>query len=57
MLNVFKRNKVPTLQQKKSIVNNDINIEEYDPIAIMTLIVIPALFLISMKLFMNFGHI
>jgi len=55
MLNILKRNKVPTLYQKKAIVNNDINIEEYDPMAIMTLILIPTLFLISMKLFMSFG--
>lgn len=55
MLNILKRNKVPTLYQKKTIVNNDINIEEYDPMAIMTIIMIPTLFLISMKFFMSFG--
>lgn len=57
MNNIFKKDKTPTLNQEKDLINVDINFNEYDPIAIGTIVAISSLFLLSIKVFMMTGTI
>ena len=57
MFNIYKKNKIPRLEQKKTFINNDIRLSDYDPLAVFTLVLIPTLMLISMKIYMISGTI
>jgi hypothetical protein len=57
MFNIYKKNKVPRLNQKKALINNDLTLSEYDPLSVFTIVSIPTLLLISMKIFMMKGSI
>ena len=57
MFNIYKKNKMPRLDQKKPLINNDITLSDYDPLAVFTIVLIPSALLISMKLFMMSGTI
>lgn len=48
---------MPRLDQKKPLINNDITLSDYDPLAVFTIVLIPSALLISMKLFMMSGTI
>lgn len=55
MLENLRRNKIKTLEPKRSYIINDINIKEYDLSAVMTMIIVPTLFLLSMQLIVSAG--
>ncbi len=55
MFDFLRRSKIKTLEPRKKLVVNDIYIENYDKQCTLTLIAIPVLFLISLKLFMMIG--
>lgn len=57
MFAINKKNKIPNLKQKKTLINNDLTLSEYDPLSVLTVTLVPTLFLISMKLFMMKGTI
>lgn len=48
-------NKIRTLQPKKELIKNDINIKEYDLTSVSTVIAVSTLFLLSMKLIVLAG--
>lgn len=57
MFELIKKSKVPSLEPKKSLVHNDIDIEEYDLLAVFTVIFISIMFLVSMKVILIVGHL
>ncbi|WP_158005560.1 hypothetical protein [Methanosphaera sp. WGK6] len=57
MFESIKRNKIQTLEPKKSIINNDIDIGEYSLIAAFTLIAVPTIFLICTQLMITIGYL
>lgn len=57
MFKSIKKNKIKTLEPNKPIINNDIDIKEYDVKAILTIILIPSIFLVSMKTLLLIGYI
>lgn len=57
MFELIKKSKVPSLEPKKSLVHNDIDIEEYDLLAVFTVIFISIMFLVSMKVILIAGHL
>ncbi|MDD6286460.1 hypothetical protein [Candidatus Methanosphaera massiliense] len=57
MFESIRKNKIKTLEPKRDLINNDIDITEYDMRSVFTLIAITTLFLVSMKLVLIAGHI
>lgn len=57
MFKSIKKNKIKTLEPNKPIINNDIDIKKYDVKSILTIILIPSIFLVSMKTLLLIGYI
>ncbi len=55
MFDFIRRNKIKTLEPRKDFIENDIYIEDYDMLSTFTVIAIPVLFLVSLKVFMMIG--
>lgn len=50
MFENIRRNKIKTLEPKKELIINDINLQEYNLASISTIIAVSSIFLLSMKL-------
>ncbi len=50
MFENMRRNKIRTLEPKRTLIVNDINIKDYDLASVSTIIAVSSLFLLSMKL-------
>ncbi|HIH35204.1 MAG TPA: hypothetical protein HA277_03180 [Methanosphaera sp.] len=50
MFENMRRNKIRTLEPKRNVIVNDINIKDYDLASVSTIIAVSSIFLLSMKL-------
>lgn len=57
MFESIRKNKVPSLEPKRSLINNDINLDDYDLLSVFAVIFISAMFLVSLKLLVTMGYI
>ncbi|WP_455645426.1 hypothetical protein [Methanosphaera sp.] len=57
MFESIRGNKIQTLEQRKSIINNDIDMSDCSMIAAFTLLAVPTIFLICTQLMLTIGSI
>lgn len=57
MLESIRKNNIPTLEKRKAIINNDIDLDELNYGSVMLFIALPSLFLLSLQMMMTTGTI